>query len=223
VTAPAGNGPFAVVIYNHGSEPTPAPCGPPALAAFYREHGYAFFAFQRHGHAPSPGEYIVDLQKGKTRKDVIQLHELYNLDVVATVDWVKHQKWADPQRIVMTGISYGGIQTLLTAEKGLGIRAFLPFAPAAMSWNPVLAERLKTAVKGARAPVFLVQAENDYSIEPSRVLGAELTAPSAAKVYPAFGTTHQDGHSFGARAKGIAVWSGDVLMFLQRVGVTSGS
>jgi dienelactone hydrolase len=207
------------MIYNHGSEPKPAPCGPPDLGAFYRDQGFAFFAFQRHGHEPSPGPYIVDLQKGKTRQEINRLHELYNLDVEAAVAWVKQQKWADPKRIAMTGISYGGIQTILTAEKGLGIRAFLPFAPAAMSWNPVLAERLKEAVRHARAPVFLIQAANDYSIEPSKVLGAELDqrgAPNHAKLYPAFGTTTQQGHgAFGSRAAGIAIWSPDVLAFLK--------
>ncbi len=30
-------------------------------------------------------------------------------------------KWPNAQHIAMTGISFGGIQTILTAEKGLGI------------------------------------------------------------------------------------------------------
>ena len=217
------------MIYNHGSEQKPNPCGPPDLAAFYRDHGFAFFAFQRHGHDPSPGEYIGDLQKQAfarhlldqpaARREINKLHELYNLDVEAAVDWVKHQKWADSNHIVMTGISYGGIQTLLTAEKGLGIKAFLPFAPAAMSWNPVLADRLKEAVHKARGPIFLVQAANDFSIEPSKVLGPELEkrgAPNRAKIYPAFGTTPQQGHgAFGSRAGGIQIWCNDVLAFLK--------
>jgi hypothetical protein len=66
--------------------------------------------------------------------------------------------------------SFGGIQTLLTAEKGLGIRAFVAFAPAAQSWNPVLAERLKQGVRQAQAPILIIQAQNDYSVEPCEVL-----------------------------------------------------
>jgi carboxymethylenebutenolidase len=226
---PDGPGPYPVMIYNHGSEPKPAPCGPPDLGYFYQKHGWAFVAFQRHGHEPSPGEYIGDLQKRAylshpfdrpaAQREINRLHELYNLDVEAAVSWVKQQKWADPGRLAMSGISYGGIQTLLTAEKGLGIRAFLPFAPAAQSWNPVLAERLKEAIRKARAPIFIIQAENDYSLEPSKVLGAELAKkgpPNRAKIYPAFGTTTQQGHGwFGSRAAGIAVWQADVLDFLK--------
>lgn len=233
---PDGSGPFPVMIYNHGSEQKPAPCGPPDLGAFYQKHGWAFFALQRHGHEPSPGQYILDLQKkafaahpfdpSAARREINRLHELYNLDVVAGVAWVRQQPWADVQRIAMTGISYGGIQTILTAEKGLGIRAFLPFAPAAQSWNPVLAARLIEAIRKAHAPMFVVQATNDYSLEPSKVLGAELAKkapPNHAKIYPAYGTSTQQGHgAFGSRAGGIAVWSADVLEFLNATVLKAG-
>lgn len=219
------------MIYNHGSEQKPPPCGPPDLGAFYQKQGWAFFAFQRHGHQPSPGDYIGDLQRQAfrahvgdepgARREINRLHELYNQDVQAAVAWVKQQKWADTGQIAMTGISYGGIQTLLTAEKGLGIRAFVPFAPAAQSWNPILADRLKQAIRKARAPIFLIQAANDYSLQPSKVLGGEIEKkgrPNRAKVYPAFGTTAQQGHAaFATRAGGIAIWSPDVVEFLKMV------
>jgi hypothetical protein len=107
---------------------------------------------------------------------------------------------------------------MLTAEKGLGIRAFLAFAPAAQSWNPALAKRLKQTVREARAPIFVIQAKNDYSLEPSEVLGAELQekgSPNPAKIYPPFGETTQDGHwTFGTRRDGIALWAPDVNAFL---------
>jgi carboxymethylenebutenolidase len=225
---PEGQAPYPVMVFNHGSEKNPAPCGPPDLAYFYQKRGFAFFTFQRHGHGASPGEYILDLQRGAyaahrfspgaAQSEAVGLQELYNNDVESALAWLKEQEWADTQRIAMTGISFGGIQTLLTAEKGLGIRAFLAFAPAAQSWNPVLAERLKRAVRAARAPIFIIQAQNDYSLEPSKVLGPELEnkgSPNHAKVYPPFGSTTQDGHwGFGSRGEGILVWAPDVNAFL---------
>lgn len=228
VWTPDMPGPFPVMIFNHGSEKKPAPCGPPDLGYYYQKKGFAFFTFQRHGHGASPGEYIMDLQReiyqsrtfsrDVAQREVVGLQELYNKDVEAAVAWLKGQSWADTQRLAMTGISFGGIQTILTAEKGLGIRAFLPFAPAAQSWNPVLADRLIQAVRRARVPIFIIQAQNDYSLEPSKVLGKELKkkdAPNGAKIYAAFGRTTQDGHwAFGSRRDGIAVWAPDVDAFL---------
>ena len=225
---PEGPGPYPVMIYNHGSEPNPAPCGPPDLADFYHKKGFAFFTFQRHGHGASAGEYILDLQRqafmthasnrNAALQEVVGLQELYNKDVEAAVAWLKEQKWADTNRIAMMGISFGGIQTILSAEKGLGIKAFLPYAPAAQSWNPVLADRLKRAVRQARPPIFIIQAQNDYSLEPAKVLGQELEkkgSPNHAKIYPSFGNTTQDGHGgFGSRRDGIAIWAPDVESFL---------
>jgi carboxymethylenebutenolidase len=232
ISRPAGPGPFPAVIYNHGSEKDPRRCGPPELMRAYLEHGYAFFAFQRHGHGQSPGDYIGDLEKrlgpaGSARgQRSVALHEAYNRDVVGAVAWLMRRPEIDRQRVAMTGVSYGGIQTLLTAEKGLGIRAFMPFAPGAMSWdNQALDQRLTQAARNAKAPLFLAQAQNDFSLGPSQVLGPIIRAkgaPNDAKVYPPNGATHEDGHAGFAVRGGVPAWSGDVFGFLDRVMGTKG-
>ncbi len=132
---PAGDGPFPAVIWNHGSEKMPT--GQPELAHFYTQHGFVFFIPIREGHGNAPGEYIVDLQsqinahvKGPDAlQQVVDLHDRFNRDVVAAVAWLKTRPFVDRDRIIMSGCSYGGIQTLLSAEKGLGIRGFVPFHP----------------------------------------------------------------------------------------------
>jgi len=231
ITKPAGKGPFPAIIFNHGSEKNPEPCGPPDLAEAYAKRGYGFFAFQRHGHGSSRGAYVGDLQQQILRSDldpaakarrVTALHEEYNLDVVGAILWLKEQPEIDPHRLAMTGISFGGIQALLCAEKGLGLRAFLPFAPAAMSWgNAALRERLMAAVRKAKAPIFLIQAANDYSLGPSEMLGPvikEKGTPNAAKIYPTFGSSHQQGHwQFAASQAVIAIWGPEVFSFLDAV------
>ncbi len=223
---PEGQSPFPAMIWNHGSEKDPK--AQPELARFYTQRGYLFFVPIRRGHAGAPGEYIVDLQEAArkqgpdlkaTQKRTVELHELANRDVVAAVAWLKEQPQVHRERIVMSGVSYGGIQTLLTAEKGLGLRAFAPFAPAAMSFaNTALRERLVQAARNAQAPVFLLQAQNDYSTGPSELLAPVLNErgrPNGSQVYPAFGVTPQQGHgAFACWSLGIIEWGEDVGKFL---------
>jgi hypothetical protein len=74
---------------------------------------------------------------------------------------------------------------------------------------------LRMAVSKATVPVFFLQAQNDYSLLPNSVLAADMTSagkPNHAKVYPAVGTTNQEGHEFCVT--GVATWGPDVLAFL---------
>jgi dienelactone hydrolase len=228
---PRGDGRWPAVIWNHGSERRPT--AHPELGKFYTEHGFVLFLPIRQGHEGSPGTYIQDQidaysaqvhDKGLVRKRSVELQEVYNKDVEAAVAWLKEQPFVDPHNIVVSGCSYGGIQTLLAAEKRMGVKAFVPFAPGAMSWaNPELRKRLLDAAKGAKAPVFLLQASNDYSTGPSEVLGKVLeqrSDGSRAKVYPVFGKTNQEGHGgFACWEEGIAIWGDDVIRFLAAAGV----
>ncbi len=191
-----------------------------------------FFVPHRRGHGRSEGDYIVDQQRqfrekikviAAAQKNDIALHERANFDVVAAVAWLKAQPFVDTNALVMSGISYGGIQTVLASEKDLGVKAFISFSPAAMSWagNPLLRERLLEAVKNAKAPIFLLQAENDFNLGPSELLGKELKrkgVPNRSKIYPPFGdkNNHMDGHG-GFAVRGMDVWKEDVLTFLREV------
>jgi carboxymethylenebutenolidase len=228
---PEGAGPFPAIIWNHGSEQKPVPHL--ALAYFYVTHGYVLFLPVRRGHDPSPGDYLSDLldkykAEGHTQEEVreyfVKLQEQENADVVAAVGWLKQQPFVDTNKMAVTGVSYGGIQTLLTAQKGLGLRAAVPFSPGSKSWaNPKLQQREEEAVRRAPMPLFLLQAANDWSTGPSQVLGPIITAKGGlnrAKLYPAFGTTHQEGHGgFGDSQQGTEIWGPDVLNFLRAAGV----
>jgi hypothetical protein len=74
-------------------------------------------------------------------------------------------------------------------------------------------------VKEARAPMFLLQAQNDYNLGPGKVLGAILEQKgklNRVKIYPAFGdpANPKDGHG-GFAVRGSEVWGKDVLGFLE--------
>jgi dienelactone hydrolase len=217
---PAGAGPFPAIVWNHGSEKNPTT--KPELAAFYTSHGYVFFVPYRRGQGGSPGPYIQDLVKSASRFSrsarMVELQEEGNADVVAAVSYLKSQSFVDAERMAISGCSYGGIQTLLAGEKELGVKALIPFAPGAMSWDtaPELQVRLKRAVDKARAPILLVQAANDFNTAPTHELAREAQfrhTDFVAKIYPPFGSTPQEGHGkFCSTATG--VWGNDVLAFL---------
>ena len=218
---PEGTGPFPAILWNHGSEKLPG--SQPALAKFYTAHSYVFFVPHRRGQGRSPGDYIQDLiaqaPPGERARRMVELQQAEVDDVIAGLNYLRSRPFVDPARVVISGCSYGGIQTLLTGERDLGVRALVPFAPGAMSWerNVPLQDLLVRAVDLAKAPVFLIQAENDYSLTPSRALSKEANKKKKnfqSKIYPAFGSTHQDGH-WGFCSSATDVWGNDVLTFLE--------
>jgi hypothetical protein len=74
---------------------------------------------------------------------------------------------------------------------------------------------LLEAVKAATIPFLFIQAENDYSLVPTQALSDAIHADggkATRSIYPAFGTTAQDGHEFAVRASD--VWGPEVFAFL---------
>ena len=217
---PEGPGPFPAILWNHGSEKLPG--SQPVLAKFYAEHSYVFFIPHRRGQGRSPGEYIQDLvgqtPPSERARRMVELQQAEVEDVIAALNYLKSQPFVDAARIAISGCSYGGIQTLLAGERDLGVKALVPFAPGAMSWdqNLPLRDRLLRAVDLAKAPILLIQAENDFNLAPSRELSKEAERKKKnlqSKIYPPFGKSHEDGHGkFCSTAT--AVWGNDILAFL---------
>ena len=244
---PAGAGPFAVYLWNHGSEANPSQDR--KLAQFWLGQGFAFFKPIRGGHGGNPGGYIVDgekaifaqetagtLKRNAANAAILALHERANEDVINAYKWLIAQPFADKQRIVVGGGSYGGIQTLLTAEQNarqsLGIAAFVTMSPAAESWRPAWSQDLAGAIRAAKGPIFLMQARNDYNLGPTRELGPLVEArgaPSTCLLFPEHiggavlqsDDPHAQGHA-GFFADPSA-WGGAVIDFLKASGVVAAS
>lgn len=218
---PTGSGPFRAIVWNHGSEKLPG--SEPALATFYTAHSYVFFVPHRRGQGRSPGDYIQDqvaqARPGERAQRVVDLLQSEVDDVVAGLNYLKSQPFVDPARIAISGCSYGGIETLLAGERDLGVKALVTFAPGAMSWekNYQLQDALIRSIDQAKAPVLLIQAENDYSLGPSHALskeGSKKHKDFQSKIYPAFGKSDHDGH-WGFCSTATDVWGMDVLAFLE--------
>jgi carboxymethylenebutenolidase len=217
---PDGSGPFPGILYNHGSEKRPGT--KPEIGNFFASNGYVVFVPHRRGQGRSPGNYIMDglnnAPRGMRGQLLVNLHEEQQQDLVSALDYMKSLQYVDAKSIAVAGCSFGGIQTVLATEKDLGLRAAIPFAPGAMTWSgsTEIRARLIAAVKRATVPVFLIQAENDYDLSPTRVLSQEMEQagkPHQAKIFPPYGTTPREGHG-GFCSRGMNVWGSDVLAFL---------
>ena len=226
---PTGKGPFPAVLYNHGSAP-----GLLNNQAFdligpmFTARGWVFFAPYRRGQGLSSdaGPYIQDeIQAARARGGdslaaetmvrsltTEQLH-----DQMAALSWLKEQPFVRPTQIAAMGNSFGGIETVLGVEQ-VSYCAGVDASGGAESWD--LAAGLQSvmlhAVRNAKAPILFFQAENDYNLAPSRTLYAamkESNRQAEIRIYPPYGNSPQEGHSFAYR--GASIWIDDVLHFLK--------
>ena len=125
---PDGPGPFPAVLFNHGSAKDYSKEFD-ALGPVYVKHGWVFFCPYRRGQGLSAeaGPYIIDevnrvghadgLAAGS--KTMVRLLETDHLnDQLAALAWLKKSDFVDPDRVAVSGNSFGGIQAVLGAERG---------------------------------------------------------------------------------------------------------
>jgi carboxymethylenebutenolidase len=200
-----------------------------ALGPVFASQGWVFFAPYRRGQglSASAGPYIGDEiaaaeKKGGMRAGaatMVRLLETDHLDdQLAALAWLRKQDFVQPGRIAVAGNSFGGVETVLGAEHG-NYCAAIDTAGGAESWAeaPELQTLMTQSVRNSRAPIFFFQAKNDYDLSPSRTLSAAMKDAgkiSEMKIYPPFGNSAQDGHTFGYF--GSSVWADDVFRFLEK-------
>jgi carboxymethylenebutenolidase len=223
---PAGPGPHPALVLNHGStiHPGTTDVCRPGTAALLTEWGYAVLLPHRRGYGHSPGapwRAEVTAEFGTAAYDEALTARLGREaeDVVAAIAWVGTRAELAADRVGVIGSSFGGTVSLLAAARGPGLRCAVDFAGAAMNWErtPALRARLLDAARRVAVPVCLVQAENDYSTAPTRELATELARHGkvhAARVFPPFGLTADEGHAFFQH--GPMVWGPWVRGFVDR-------
>jgi dienelactone hydrolase len=222
LSMPAGTAPFPAIVINHGSEKFPG--AKQDIAAFFNDHGYVTLVPHRRGHGRSDGRYIIDEMNDAFiwQRSTLVTERLVEQvdDVAAAVSYLRTKPYVDRARIAVVGCSFGGIESLLAAERDLPIRSAVDFAGGAMSWgrfgNWTFRARLRQAARNARVPVFFIQAENDYDTTPSLTLAADMQKagrPHRLKIFPPHGRSPAEGHGFCVGGLNPA-WGPDVLAFL---------
>jgi dienelactone hydrolase len=235
VWRPSGRGPVPAILINHGSGRTPeqlALRGPyenqaETLGPVLARHGYvAFFLFRRGvGLSADQGESAVNLMSreadahGQDARNALQLRLLDRdlSDAEAGLAALRTLPGVDPRRVAIIGHSFGASLSILQAAREPGVRAVVLFSTAGYSWDRSsdLRARLLGALSRVRAPLFIIHAENDYTLNPGKALDARLTTlgkPHRLRIYPPIGKTPDDGHDFPV--SGVSIWSPDVFAFL---------
>jgi dienelactone hydrolase len=200
-----------------------------ALGPVFASRGWVFFGPYRRGQglSASAGPYIGDEIAAARKKGgdsaaaavMVRLLETDHLnDQLAALAWLRKQNFVQGRRIAVVGNSFGGIETVLGAERG-NYYAGIDSAGGAQSWAeaPELQSLMTRAVRNSKVPIFFFQAANDYDLSPSRTLSAamkEAGKTTEIKIYPSYGNSAQDGHTFGYF--GACVWADDVFRFLEQ-------
>ncbi len=221
---PAGSGPFRAVLWNHGSEKAPGlETSNPLLGPVFVERGYVFFMPFRRGQGTSEGTLIVDATNAaeppRQGEVIAELHTTTQLrDQLAGLAYLRGLDYVDDAAVAVAGWSYGGIQTVLGAgDPSADYVAAVSFTPASQAWegNRFLQEAMLGVAMRTKVPFLFIQAENDYSLVPTKALADAMEAfggTATRSIYPAFGTTEQDGHEFAVR--GADIWGDEVFGFL---------
>ncbi len=227
---PVGKGPFPAVLYNHGgSAGLVSNAAFDAIAPRFTAQGWVFFAPYRRGQGLSEdaGKYVIDQireaeKQSPSAGDAMSVKLLSGEqldDQLAAARWLESQTFVQAKRIAVMGNSFGGIETVLGAER-YAYCAAVNLTGAAMSWDeaPALRARLIESVRHTQAPMLFIQAENDFSTEPSKVLYASARhahRTAQIHIYPAFngaGEGGMQGHSFAWL--GVSEWFPEAFNFI---------
>jgi len=229
VFKPPGEGPFPLVVINHGKAR-----GRPAFQARARyaaqsaefvRRGYVVIVPMRQGFAKSGGPYIGG-GCNATRNGLAQAE-----DVVAALDYMRTQPYVDMSRIIVIGQSHGGLTAMAFATLNYpGVRGVINFSgglrdDACAGWQSDLVETFAGYGRLARYPSLWLYGDNDSYWPPplpDRMFEAyrgEAQGAAADTRLVDYGSFEDDAHRlFGSRA-GIPVWLPEVASFFRELGL----
>lgn len=222
---PPGDGPFPLVIINHGKQPGEPRDQPRArfvLAA--REllsRGYAVAVPMRQGFADSSGPYISD------GCDIEANAKAQARDVLAALAALARRPDIDAGRTVVMGQSHGGLATMaLAALDPKGVVGVVNFAGGlrlnnCAHWRTDLTSAMSDFGAHARLPSLWFYGDNDQTFDSALWQGMYkgYTAAGGQARLVAFGTFREDAHEMFASGAGLPIWVPAVGDFFRGLGL----
>ncbi|TMH66014.1 MAG: dipeptidyl aminopeptidase [Betaproteobacteria bacterium] len=240
---PAGDGPFAVVVYSHGRSGTDLERSFTKIpdvrghVRYWLKKGFAVVAAIRPGYGETGG---VDREDSGVRYDVFgncwgqpdfaHSAAAATTAILATLTWVRQQPWADPGRIVLVGASMGGLASIASAATNPdGVVAYINFsggtggngkrAPEHSCGSEAMEALMPAYGKTTRVPSLWLYAQNDSywgADWPRAWHRAYATHDSPTQFVMTDAVPNADGHQLLAR--GSRLWSVHVDRFLEELG-----
>ncbi|MEA3195862.1 MAG: hypothetical protein QOD26_4195 [Betaproteobacteria bacterium] len=235
ILRPEGNGPFGVVVLNHGVSASARERARESselllgAASVFARRGYVVVMPLRRGFGATGGSMAED-PGSCANPDYVKAEHAAADDVMTAYAYARGLPYVDGSRMVLAGQSAGGMVSLFTAgtRAPQGLVAVLSFAggrggdPESSPGVPCavepIAKVLDTLGKQTRVPVLFNYAENDLFFSPriTRLWFDRYTAGGADAEYilqPAFG---KDGHYMFSDVVGVRYWLPTVERFFAR-------
>ena len=223
---PDGNGPFPVVIYNHGSRDGRESASVPYqyIGKMLTRAGYVVLVPERRGYGKSDGStWRQDVGNDQSR--LMTRLQAEADDVLAAIDYLRTVPSADTKRIGIMGWSFGGIVTMLAASRSSAFVAAVDQAGGALTWdgNSHLRRVLVAAAEKSVTPTLFMVAKNDRTTSSITTL-AEIfkgrDVPHRMVIYEPFAPAEgirvaAPGHALFSE-QGASVWESDLVQFLGR-------
>lgn len=223
---PPGNGPFPLVIMNHGKAlGNPRSQNRDRFLVISREfvkRGYAVAVPMRSGFSKSTGDYV-DPGCNMTAHGQLQADDLQG-----ALEYLRMQAWVDPERIIVAGQSYGGLTALAFGTRQFpGVKGLINFAGGlkmhggSCQWEASLEQAFASYGSKTPLPSLWFYGENDHHFGPAlatRLHHAYVRAGGAARLV-AYGPFKKDAHGMSGSRDGVKIWWPETERFLQSLGM----
>lgn len=222
---PPGNGPFPVLVVNHGKQTNPDASAqerfrPWTIAREFVRRGYIVVAPNRRGFAGSDGTYI--LRNCDVAADGLR----QAADVRSTVAYMLEQPYVDAHRILIAGGSQGGLVTIAYGmHPDAGVRGLINFNGGSRqvkceNWGQNIVNAYASYGRSSHLPSLWIYGQNDRFWSPDLIqsmLNAYRLAGGQAE-FADIGTFKKDSHEIVGDPDGTSTWWPVVESFLKKLG-----
>jgi dienelactone hydrolase len=224
---PTGTGPFPVVIINHGKQSGDpkwqARAQYPLAARYFLSRGYLVVLPMRQGFSKSTGQYIGGGCNVHSN-GLVQAE-----DVVAVIEYLKTQSFADSSRIVVAGQSHGGLTTMAVgALNHPDVKGLINFAGglrqvSCAGWEHNLARAFGSYGAKTTQPSLWFYGDNDsyWQTWLYKEMHQKYIEKGANAKLIAYGNFGSDAHSMFGSRDGEKIWQPEVTQFLTSIGMPS--